>query len=80
MKDAIYITTDGVEICLIVPDFDFSAEEKRLEKEIKELEIRIEGLKKRLANTDFVQRAPKEIVDKEKERLKAWEDEIAKMR
>lgn len=80
IKDTIYMTTGAAEIYLIVPDFDFNSEIKRLEKEIKEMEGRIEGLKKRLVNTDFAQRAPQEIVEKEKDKLAAWKVESEKMR
>ncbi|MFH1029723.1 MAG: valine--tRNA ligase [bacterium] len=80
IKNAIYLAANGVEIYLIVSDFDFAAEILRLEKEIKEQEKRIGGQKKKLENKDFVERAPKEIVQGEKDKLELWEDELAKMR
>lgn len=80
IKDAIYIMVGDIEIYLLIPGFDFSSECARLEKGIKEMETRMDALKRRLANTDFVQRAPREIVEKEKEKLAAWKAESEKMR
>ncbi|OGF21774.1 valine--tRNA ligase [Candidatus Falkowbacteria bacterium RBG_13_39_14] len=79
-KNAIYIAINGVEIYLIVPDLDFSAEIERLEKEIEGQEKRIAGQKKKMENKDFIERAPKKVVDGEKEKLALWEDALRKMR
>lgn len=80
VKNAIYLTIGGVEIYLIVPDFDFKAEIGRLEKEIKDKELLIKNLSGRLSNKDFAERAPEEIIVKEKDKLIMWNEELEKMK
>ncbi|MBT3181449.1 MAG: valine--tRNA ligase [Deltaproteobacteria bacterium] len=58
---------------------DVAAEKARLEKEIKKSEGEMEGIRNKLGNEAFISRAPKDIVDREKERLAAGEDKIAKL-
>lgn len=53
---------------------DFEAEMARLDKELAKLAKDVEGLQKRLANESFISRAPKEVVDKERERCTALVD------
>ena len=55
-------------------------EKNRLEKEISRLEGQLEGLAKKLANENFISRAPKEVVDKEKQKKQDWEMNLAKLR
>ncbi|MFH0854614.1 MAG: valine--tRNA ligase [bacterium] len=80
IKNAIYIAVNGIDVYLVIPDVDFGAEISRLEKEIKEQERRIFGQNKKLENKDFIERAPKEIIDGEREKLELWEDVLMKMR
>ncbi len=79
-KNAIYLTVDNVEIYLEVPDFDFKAEINRLEKEVKEQGQRIKILAKKLANKSFIERAPEQIVQQEKEKLELWQEELIKLK
>jgi valyl-tRNA synthetase len=46
--------------------------QKRLDKEIATLEKDILSTEKKLGNADFVARAPEEIVEENRERLKDW--------
>lgn len=48
---------------------DFEEEEKRLEKEIAKVEKDITFLAKKLANKDFIARAPAQVVEKDKGRF-----------
>ncbi|HIP53078.1 MAG TPA: valine--tRNA ligase, partial [Chromatiales bacterium] len=48
---------------------DKEAEAARLEKEIKRLQTDIERTEKKLANANFVERAPEAVVQKEREKL-----------
>ncbi|RPI04762.1 MAG: valine--tRNA ligase [Ignavibacteriae bacterium] len=62
---------DGTEIYVpLVGIIDLDAERKRLEKEIARLKGLIDGIGKKLTNASFVERAPKEVVDKEREKQK----------
>jgi len=49
---------------------DVNKEKKRLEKEIKNLSVNISGLEKRLSNKNFIDKAPKNIVEQEQQNLK----------
>src|SRR5437588_9687243 len=47
---------------------DFAAERARVEKEIARAEGELQGLRKRLDNAGFVERAPREVVEKDRAR------------
>ena len=46
--------------------------QKRLDKEVAQLEKDIVSTEKKLANADFVARAPEEIVEENRDRVKDW--------
>ena len=50
--------------------FDLKKAKQELETEINQLKKYIKGLESKLNNKNFVQKAPKEIVEKEQEKLK----------
>ncbi len=58
---------------------DFEAERSRLQKEMKKLQKDIEFVTKKLANEKFLDRAPAEIVDKEKQKARELEEKAAKL-
>jgi valyl-tRNA synthetase len=49
---------------------DLDAERKRLEKEIARVQGLIDGIERKLSNPSFVEKAPKDVVDKEREKQK----------
>ena len=51
---------------------DVSEARKRLDKELAALDKDITGTEKKLANADFVARAPVEIVEENRERVRDW--------
>jgi valyl-tRNA synthetase len=57
----IFVSLEGV--------LDPDEEKKRLQKKIKETEQWIETIRKKVENPSFAQKAPKEILEKEKEKL-----------
>jgi valyl-tRNA synthetase len=60
---------------------DFAAERARVEKEIAKLDAELAGIEKRLGNPGFVQRAPVEVVEKDRaraEELKTKRDKLAR--
>jgi len=64
----------GYEVYLPLKDLiDFEREKKRLEKERGKLEIEIKKCRSKLENREFIEKAPAEIIDKEKERLEHYE-------
>ena len=70
----------GATFALQVADFiDIAAEMARLGKEISALASDIERTAKKLANPDFVSRAPEEVVEENRERLAEAEASKAKL-
>ncbi|WP_022661191.1 valine--tRNA ligase [Paucidesulfovibrio longus] len=58
---------------------DFEAELARLDKKLAKLEKDLTGVEKKLANQGFVSNAPAEVVEKEKEKLAAMQEERDKL-
>jgi valyl-tRNA synthetase len=57
----------------------FEEEEKRLDKELVKLRKEWSQIEKKLANEDFLQKAPNEVVIKEKEKIRAITKKIEKL-
>jgi valyl-tRNA synthetase len=57
----VFISLEGV--------LDLEDEKKRLQKKIRETEQWIENIRKKAENPSFAEKAPKEILEKEKEKL-----------
>jgi len=55
---------------------DLAKERARLNKEIQETEGRLEKTKSKLANTDFVEKAPGQVVQKEREKAATYRQEL----
>lgn len=58
---------------------DFAAESARLSKQAEKLSKEIAGMESRLANADFVSGAPEEIIEEQREKLSAAQDNYAKL-
>lgn len=79
-KQVISAFIDGLEIHLPAGDLvDAKKELARIEKEIKESEKKIIEAGRNLANKNFMERAPKEIVAETMEKLKNGRDAIKKL-
>jgi len=59
---------------------DFDAERDRIQKEITRLQGLYDSTEKKLTNESFVSRAPKEIVDKEREKMESFKQNLEKLR
>jgi valyl-tRNA synthetase len=68
----IFIPLEGV--------IDLGLERTRLEKEIERVEATLAGINKKLTNTNFVQNAPKEIVEKEEQKKTDRENSLLKLK
>ncbi len=58
---------------------DNEAEKKRLETRIEKARKGLEAVERKLANPDFLERAPGEIVERERQRHKAMLEEVEKL-
>jgi len=68
------------EVSLVVGDIlDIEAEIRRLEQEAEAVKKNLETTVKKLANESFINRAPAEVVEKERERLAENEARIARI-
>lgn len=76
---AIYLTCENIEIYLIGA-VDPAAEKARIEKEIKNLKDYIESLEKKLANKNFQDKAPAQVVEKIKNQLKQSQIELERLK
>ncbi|MFZ5585348.1 MAG: valine--tRNA ligase [Thermodesulfobacteriota bacterium] len=59
---------------------DFAAEVARLEKEIAKLAKEVEPSRKKLMNEGFMQKAPAEVVEKERAKLSEADSKLARLR
>jgi valyl-tRNA synthetase len=70
-----------VEVYLIVEGVvDVEAESARLQKDLGKAEKELEGLEKKLGNSSFVERAPAEVVERERERAAEARTRIERLR
>ncbi len=75
-KGAVTITVQGATFCLpLAGVIDVTAERDRLAKALDKLGKEAHGLRAKLGNPAFVARAPEEVVDEQRARLEAAEDE-----
>ncbi|MDD5032326.1 MAG: valine--tRNA ligase [Patescibacteria group bacterium] len=79
IENEIYIAISGIEIYLI-GGIDKNKEKERIKKEIDNLEKMITAGEKRLKNKEFRAKAPAEIVKKEEEKLKSFQEALEKLK
>ncbi len=70
---------DRVEVYVLLAGLDVSAERERLGKEIRKIKGDLERTENKLGNRDFLSRAPKEVVEKEKARQAEMGQMLAKL-
>jgi len=79
-KAATNVTEDQTTYIPYAGLIDIAAEKARLEKEIARAEGEIAGTEKKLSNRSFTDKAPVEIVDREKKKKADAEDRLAKLK
>ena len=80
-KAFVEITLGFVDILIPMTElFDPEEEKRRVHKEISKIKTELEGLTERLSQPLFLERAPKEVVEKEKDRLKSLEIRYGKLK
>jgi valyl-tRNA synthetase len=71
----------GDEIFIPLEDLiDIDVEKKRLEKEIQRFQEMLAETEKKLSNENFISRAPKEIVEKERQKYENFKTTLEKLR
>lgn len=71
---------EGLELFIPLEGLiDIEVERKRLAKRIDEWEGRLEAIRKKLSNENFLQRAPAEVVANEREKQVAYDDRLKKL-
>ena len=74
------ISLDGIDVFVDLAGFiDVDAVKKRLEKEREKTEKSINGKENKLSNSSFVDNAPKEIVERERESLDKMKEQLKKI-
>ena len=79
-NDAVAIVVNGAEIYLPLEELiDMEKEIERLEKEKANLQMEVDRVNKKLGNEGFVAKAPADVIDSEKEKLKKYSDMYEKV-
>ncbi len=71
------IVVEGQEFFLPLPGLDLEKERARIQREIEQLQKHLAKVQARLANPDFLERAPAEVIQKEEEKVKTFQEKIA---
>jgi valyl-tRNA synthetase len=80
-KGAVTLTVGGATFCLPLAEvIDIAAERDRLGKTLAKLDKEAAGLRGKLGNAAFVAKAPEAVVDENRARLEALEEETAVLR
>ncbi len=79
-RGAVTISLEGAAVCLPLADvIDGKAEKARLDKALAKVEKEIGGLEKKLSNEAFLAKAPDEVVEEQRERLSAAQEEASRL-
>ncbi len=71
---------EGVELFVPLADLiDLEVERRRLDREIERLMKQIEASRRKLSNEDFLQKAPAQVVQMEKEKLQNLSEKLVKL-
>lgn len=80
-KSSASAVVDGEEIFVPLEGIiDVDLERARLEKEIARLQAMLEDVRKKLTNESFMTKAPREVVDREQEKLRNFTVTLEKLR
>ena len=74
------IATTALGEILLIVDVDLSAERARLDKEIAKVEAELRMVEGKLANKSFVDRAPRHVVDLNRQRQENFAEQLTKLK
>ncbi|MBU1895576.1 valine--tRNA ligase [Patescibacteria group bacterium] len=79
-EGAVGFTQGAIEACIdLAGSVDTEKETKRIQKEIDKVSPFVLGLEKKLSNKEFAKNAPKEVVEKEKQKLNEAKEKLEKL-
>lgn len=79
--DVISVVVEKAELFLPMKDLvDYDKEDQRLKKDIEKTESEIERAEKKLANENFVSKAKPEVVEKEREKLAMYKENLKNLK
>ena len=58
---------------------DINKEVERLEKQIQDMEGRLNAVSRKLDNTNFVERAPEDVITHERNKMQNYQDDLTKL-
>ena len=80
-KFASSAVVDGIQLFVPLEGLiDLDVERKRLEKEIQRMDQMLEGIGKKLTNPQFADRAPKDVVEREREKEASFKANLEKLK
>ena len=80
-KNSASAVVDGTEIFIPLEGIiDLDAERKRLEKEIARMQGLIDGIGRKLENASFIEKAPRDVVEKEREKQRNMTQNMEKLK
>lgn len=75
------VLKNGVEVFIPLEGvIDIARERERLQEEISRLDAQVGGTRGKLSNDGFLKGAPPDIVDREREKLSSFEEQLNKLR
>jgi valyl-tRNA synthetase len=74
------IATTALGEILLIVDVDLSTERERLDKEIAKVEAELRTVQGKLANKSFVDRAPQDVVELNRQRQKSFSEQLQKLK
>jgi len=74
------VLVNGTEFFLPLKGvIDLDREKERLQGEILRLDGQLKGTRKKLENRNFVEKAPEEVVDREREKAASFQEQMEKL-
>ncbi|MBI1803799.1 MAG: valine--tRNA ligase [Ignavibacteriae bacterium] len=79
-KQAASAVVEGGEVFIPLEGLiDLNTERQRIQKELTHVQGMVESIQKKLANESFVSKAPKDVVEKEREKLESFRTNMEKL-
>ena len=75
------VLKNGVEVFIPLEGvIDIARERERLQEQVDRLDAQVGGTRGKLSNDGFLKGAPPDIVDREREKLRSFEEQLNKLR